>query len=263
MKVQNKKARKYYTHEDIAGMLKNPTRRSGPFSYLHPQISPTGQSFSEDDDSIAIVADAKKRYIKNGWMQNRRVSEAASTKRDVTALMSLEGTLTAAVHNAIQGYDMFDSNGGRESLSGLRHIDEDEKAQEVEQQADHEERAAALDTGLAAAGLTGMAQQNLTSHESEIHLAAHQTGVAKEAAESVLPPGVSGIVGNLATVEPPSPEFPEDSPPPGPPVPKSPVSKKKSTRNTKKKQHQQALTEKGITWRKSWSTKKLKEVLDG
>jgi hypothetical protein len=83
----------------------------------------------EDEDHLAIVSDAKRRYIKNGWMPNRRVSEAAETKKDMTALMSMEGALTAGIHNAIQGYDMFDSEKGREHLKELRAIKQEVRAQ--------------------------------------------------------------------------------------------------------------------------------------
>ena len=265
MKVQIKPKRKKYTHSDIQSMLRDKIRFSNPYSYLHPQISPLGQSFHEDDDSLGIVADAKSRYIKNGWMPNRKVSEAAATKRDITALMSLEGTLTAAVHNAIQGYDMFDAKSGREHLKGMREIaqeqlaDDDEKDQDPDPLAEQVERYQELDAGLAKHGLTEMAQQNLTSTESEIHLAAHQTGVAREAAESILPPGVSGIVSDLATVDPPT---PEPSPPAAPPIPQSTPPPAKKTRNTKKKQYRKELDAKGVKWKKSWNTGKLKEKLD-
>ena len=122
MKVRNKPKRKSYSQKDISGMLTSHERSSKPFSYLHPQISPSGVDFMEDDDHIAIVSDAKRRYIDNGWMPNRKVSEAAETKKDITALMSLEGTLTASIHNAIQGHDMFDTEKGREHLKELRTI---------------------------------------------------------------------------------------------------------------------------------------------
>jgi len=122
MKVLNKKKRKKYTHANIQKMLKDPIRQSKPYSYLHPQISPTGENFMEDDDALAIVSDAKNRYISNGWMKNRKVSEAAETKSDLTALMSLEGTLTAAVHNAIQGYPKFDLDDAKKSLPSSRQI---------------------------------------------------------------------------------------------------------------------------------------------
>lgn len=115
----NLRKRKQYKHEDIQKMLKDPKRQSQPFSYLHPQISPSGANFMEDDDALAVVSDAKRRYISNGWMPNRRTSEQAETKRDITALMSLEGTLTAAIHNAIHP-GMFDSDEAKKSLPGMR-----------------------------------------------------------------------------------------------------------------------------------------------
>ncbi len=101
-----RKKRTRYKQKDIARILADPKRRLQPYSYMHPQISPTGQSFVEDDDAIALVSDAKRRYISNGFMKNRNISELAETRRDLTALMSLEGALTGAVHNAIQGYQM-------------------------------------------------------------------------------------------------------------------------------------------------------------
>lgn len=58
--------------------------------------SPSGVELMEDG-VLTIVSDAKRRYPQNGWVPNRRASEAAGTKRDITAQMSLEGTLTAVI----------------------------------------------------------------------------------------------------------------------------------------------------------------------
>lgn len=118
--INKQPPRKKYAQSDIVAMLQDPNRRANKYSYLHPQISPSGASFHEDDDALAIVADAKRRYIAEGFMPNRKISESAEMKRDLTALMSMEGALTAAIHNAIQGYEMFDVKAGRETLSNLR-----------------------------------------------------------------------------------------------------------------------------------------------
>ena len=38
-------------------MLKDPGRRSKPYSYLHPQISPTGENFEEEDVDVEVEDD--------------------------------------------------------------------------------------------------------------------------------------------------------------------------------------------------------------
>ncbi len=95
------KIRKRYKHVDIQNMLKDSKRRLQPYSYMHPQISPLGQTFQEDEDSLAIVSDARRRYINNGWMKRRKVSEQVEISRDTHALMSLEGALTPGVLEAL------------------------------------------------------------------------------------------------------------------------------------------------------------------
>jgi hypothetical protein len=117
MKIRNKA--KKYTHEDIMGMRKNRDRQNAPFSFLHPAISPDGAKF-DDDDALAVVADAQGRYIRKGFMKRYGPSEDAERKRDLTALMSIEGSLTAAIHNAIQGFQMFDQKQGQEFIMGMQ-----------------------------------------------------------------------------------------------------------------------------------------------
>jgi hypothetical protein len=105
-----KKAKaKKYTQKEFSKLLKT---RKGPYSYLHPAISPSGQSFDEVDDDLGIVANAKQRYITQGWMKRHRASERAEMASNLHSLMSLEGTLTTGILNAIYGYNMFNDHEG-------------------------------------------------------------------------------------------------------------------------------------------------------